>query len=222
MVSLPCGKQQASIHRPSMRQIVLLIALYAATRVSAEVQFLGVMGDSRQTYFALRADETAATKWLRVGETLGRFTVASYDAEIEALTLRDAGQSMILRMPAARVRMAIDEVTVGLSKILNLPGAKDRRDLLHPALRPLFKDSDLNVFDPVLETGTINSIQPLTEEEKKFLEEGLSAVEKIVGTRPSYGLWTKTKTSHAMSFVVNVGDAWYLAPGVPGLTDALK
>ena len=154
----------------------------------AEVQFLGVMGDSKRTYFAVRVDETTATKWVTVGQTVGGFTVASYDSEIEALTLSTATKTIVLKLPAARVKMAIDEVVDGLSKILNLPAAQSRRDLLHPKLRPLFKDSDLNAgFGHLLEPGTINEIQPLTQEEAKALEEGLSAIEK--SSRQSAETW---------------------------------
>lgn len=199
-----------------MRRFFLLIVLFAANRISAEVQFLGVMGDSKRTYFAVRPDEAVATEWVRVGEKVGSFTVASYDAETEALTLRSDGQSVVLKMPSAQVKTMIDDVAVGLGKILNLPGARSRLDLLHPALRPLFKESDSRGLEHVLAPGTINQIKPLTEDEMTMLEKGLSAVEKVVGTRPKHGLWTKrSKGGLTMSFVVNVGDAWYLAPRVP-------
>lgn len=175
------------------------------------------MGDAKRTYFAVRVDEGAGTKWVTVGQTVGGFTVAAYDAAAESLTLRNPAQTLVLKMPAARVIMAVDEITVGLSKILNIPDANGRRDLLHPKLRPLFKDSDLQAgFEHFLESGAVNELQPITDEESKALDEGLAAVEKIVGARPAYGLWTKRGNgSRAMSFVVQVGDAWYLAPGVP-------
>ena len=197
--------------------VVALFVGFAGGCASAEMQFVGVMADAKQTLFAVRADDAAPAKWVSFGDTVGEFVVSAYDSKIETLTLRKGPNSVVLKLPESRVGMAADEVLGGLKRILNLPRAEQMRDLLHPMLRPLFKNSDLDstVFRDVLAPGSSAEILPLTEEETKVLESGLSEIERVVGLRPKHGLWIKSAKHRSMSFVVNTGGGWYLAPSAP-------
>ena len=203
-----------------MRSRYLLLIVCFALRVAAEIQFVGVMSNSTQTVFAIRSLDGSPSKWLTIGDTVDDFVITFYDSKSEALTLRKGAASVVLKLPEAHVQMASDEVVAGLRRVLNVQVAVQMRDLLHPKLRPLFKKVDLEstLYAAVLTPGAKVEILPLTPEEEKWLEKGLSDLEKFLGVRPDRGLWIKTAKSASMSFVVSVGDSWFLAPSVPGVT----
>ena len=87
-----------------MKALFLLLTLCVATRAVAEMQFVGVMADAKQTLFALRSSEAERSQWFTVGDAIGDFVIIAYDSADEALTLRHGDTSVILRLPEARVR----------------------------------------------------------------------------------------------------------------------
>ncbi len=200
------------------RVLTFIILVFGVTAFAAQVTFVGVMSHSKQTFFAVRSDETSPVKWVSIGDKFGEFLVVSYDAKNEALTFRNGIERIVLTLPGAQVRLAPDEVVAGLQKILNLQGAETLCDLLHPKLKPLFKpaDCDSSVYRSVLMPGTKSEILELTNVESEALKDGLDAVEKVVGVRPKHGVWTTHNDGgRSMSFVISVGASWYLAPSVP-------
>lgn len=206
------------MNKPALRRsLAALFSLWFAVGAAAQIQFLGVMSDPKKTVFAVRADAASTTRWVSLGDTVGDFVATAYDAEREVLTLRHGAASLVLRLPDSHVEMATDEIVVGLQQILHQPGAETMRELLHPALRRLFKDADLDsaAFRAMLVPGSSVEIMPLTEEMNQAFDSRLTAVERAVGSRPTHGLWIKTNKGGSMAFVVRVGDGWFLAPGVP-------
>ena len=203
-----------------MRVLFYIVMLCVGARAVAEIQFVGAMVTSNQKLFALRSSEGGRSQWLTIGDSLEGFTVADYDSKSDTLTLRKGTTSLALQLPEARVRMAKDEAIAGLKKVLNLPDAAQMRDLLHPKLRGLFKEEDLDSkqFPDLLAPGVKLEVLPLSAEVEKALEEGLLVIEKFLGVRPTHGVWIKTGKSASMSFIVEVGSSWFLAPSVPGMT----
>jgi hypothetical protein len=197
----------------------LLFIFCVAARAAAEIQFVGAMVSSNQKLFALRSGDGAPSRWLTMGDSIAGFVIADYDPKTDTLTLRKGTTTLALELPQARVRMAKDETIAGLKRVLNLPAAVQFRDLLHPKLKPLFREEDVDSkqFPDLRQPGVKLEVLPLTEEEQKFLDQGLSTIEKYLGARPTHGVWIKTAKSASMSFVIEVGGSWFLAPSVPGL-----
>ncbi|MEO6245012.1 MAG: hypothetical protein ABIQ12_06220 [Opitutaceae bacterium] len=184
---------------------------------AAQIEFVGVMTNSKETFFVLRAGEASRTRWVTVGERFGGYVVKAYDASNQALTLERGTERIVLSMPGAQVRLAPDEVVAGMRKILNNPGAEQLFDMVHPKLRPLLKPADFEsgVFSGMLAPGAKFGIRDIAKDEADALQDGLDDVEKVVGVRPKHGFWISDGNGFGMSFVVLVGDAWYLAPSVP-------
>ena len=199
-----------------MRALIGIFLLLGVVGSAAQMTFVGVMSDSKQTLFAVRAENTSA-RWLTVGEKFGDYVVESYDVKSEALTLRKGSERIVLTLPGARVFPATDEVVAGLKKILNIQNAETLCDLLHPKLKPWFKaaDCDSAVYRDVLAPGAKVEIRELESEVSEALKDGLDEIEKVIGVRPKHGFWTSSGSGRDMSFVVSIGSSWYLAPSVP-------
>lgn len=195
-----------------------LLGLAAAWGRAAEVQFVGVMADATRTWFAVRAAGAVRAEWLSVGESVDGFRVVAYDAKAETLTLEKDGRRTVVKLADGRVQMSRDEVVAVLERALGRTGAKRPCDLLHPKLQPLFKaeDCDSAVFRPILAAGTKLEIREIPEEFAKALADGLAAIEKIVGVRPTHGLWITGESGFSMAFVVRGEGGWHLAPSAPG------
>jgi len=202
-----------------MRAKIWILALCLAARAAAEIQFVGVMLTPTQKRFAMRAGEGEPSLWLTMGDSIGGFTIVAYEQKTDTITLKDDSRTLTLRLPESRVRIAKDDSIAGLKKVLNLPGAMQLRDLLHPKLQSLFKEEDVDSkhFPELLAPGVKIEVLRLSAEEQNALEEGLSAIERFLGVRPTHGLWVKTTKSGSMLFVVESGGSWFLAPSVPGI-----
>ena len=197
-------------------RILMFLAIACVCRAAPE--FVGVMAAGRQTLFAVREREATPARWLSLGAQIGEFVVLSYDAKTESLVLRKGTEQLVLRLPESRVLMSRDEIVVGLQKILNVQNAKDICDLLHPKLKPRFKDvpCDSMAYGEVLEPGTKVEIREIPDEWSKSLAKSLSEIEGVLGVRPTHALWTEVRGKvRSMTSVVRVGDSWYLTPGVP-------
>lgn len=197
-----------------------LIFLFAAGSLAraAELQWVAVMTNGGKTFHALRAEQAARVNWCAVGDRIGGFVVAAYQPETETLTLRRGDEMVTLRLPQSKIQMAEDDVVAGLKRVLDLPGAKGVRDLLHPKLRPLFKPEEIqnDTYRDILRPGTKLEIREIPEEFAKALEAGLADVARAVGVRPTHGLWIVREKGFSMVFIVKEGPSWYLAPGAPG------
>ena len=202
---------------PAIRVLTLLLVGFTATCGAAQIQFVGVMANAEQTLFALRETETSTAKWISIGDRVGEFVAVAYDSKTESLTLAKRSEHVVLRLPESRVQMARDEVLVGLEAILNIRGTESVCDLLHPKLRSRFRDADCDstVFKAVLAPGAQVEIRGIPEEFASALAESLSEVEKLIGVRPTHGLWTLSEGHLSMTFVVKLGERWYLAPSPP-------
>jgi len=199
-----------------MRFLVLMFCLVA--QAAAEIQFVGVMLTPSQKRFALRATEGEASRWLSIGDSIDGFTVVRYEPEKDTLTLKSDTRTLTLRLPESRVRMAKDDAIAGLKRVLNIPEATQYRDLLHPRIRYLFKEEDLDPkhYADLSAPGVKLEITPLTDEVKRALSEGISIIEAHVGARLTHGVWITTAKNASMSFVVESDGRFYLAPSLPG------
>ena len=196
----------------------IIIFLAIACLSNAAPEFVGLMTNGRQTLFAVRERESTPASWISIGAQIGEFVVFFYDAKAELLVLKKGDEQIALRLRESRVLMARDEVVVGLQKILNVQSAKDICDLLHPKLKPLFKDvpCDSMPYSEVLEPGTKIEIREIPDEWSKALARSLSEIESVLGVRPTYALWITVRGKiRTMTSVVQVGESWYLTPGVP-------
>jgi hypothetical protein len=127
----------------------------------------------------------------------------------------DVGQKVGMRI---LIFLAIACVSSAAPKILNVQSAKDICDLLHPKLKSLFKDvpCDSITYGEVLEPGTKVEIREIPDEWSKVLSKSLSEIESVMGVRPTYALWITVRGKvRTMTSVVQVGESWYLTPGVP-------
>ena len=92
--------------------------LWAAPReASAAVEFAGILVTSEKTLFRLRDEAAgAAAAWVQIGQTFAGHEILHFDAQQEALTLRQAGATSVVRLKDAKVQpdasIAID---VGVS-----------------------------------------------------------------------------------------------------------
>jgi hypothetical protein len=207
-----------------MRSLALIVILLTTVGRAAELQFVGVMMDSKHTIFAVRDGKSSRASWVSIGDSVGGFVVVSYDSKAEALTMRKGAERVVLTLPDGQVRMGPDEVVAGLQAVLNVPGAERISDFLHPKLKPLFKPEDFVTasFRDILAPGTKLEIRGIPEAYAKALESGLSEVENVVGVRPTHGLWISRSQGFSMSFVVKSGESWYLAPSVPKAQEPMK
>jgi hypothetical protein len=196
---------------------MLLLTAFACR--AGDIEFVGVMTDSAHKLFAVRDSQSGKSRWVSFGDEVAGFVVRSYDANSETLTLVRSDARIVLRLPDARVQMARDEVVDGLAKILGASGAARMTDLLHPKLRPLFTEADLDsaVLRDILSSGSKVEVREIPDEFAKALETSLSEVQKAVGVRPTHGLWIEWRGHMSMSFVVRSGDTWFLAPSVPNV-----
>jgi hypothetical protein len=200
----------------AIRAIAFLITALACR--AAEIEFVGVMADSAHAFFAVRESKASKPRWITIGDEVAGFVVQSYDSKADTLTLTRAGERVVLRLPESRVQMARDEVIEGLARVLGAPDASRMSDLLHPKLRALFTEANLDshILRDILSAGAKVEVREIPEDFAKALHDGLSEVEKAVGVRPTHGIWIEWKGHLSMSFVVKSGETWFLAPSVPG------
>jgi hypothetical protein len=92
-----------------MRALLFYFALAHAACASINMQLVGVMADSKQMRFAIRANEGARTRWVSLGEKMAGFVLISYDSEKQALTLQNDTERIELKLPESRVQAATDK-----------------------------------------------------------------------------------------------------------------
>lgn len=97
------------------RIVILTLGLVVPAR--AEIRLEGVISGPKSTLFAL-SNDGGQVRWLRLGDTFGQFSVASYNAREEALTLRNDANEVVLRLPTAIIRSAGPGDIVGAAERL--------------------------------------------------------------------------------------------------------
>jgi hypothetical protein len=182
----------------------------------SEPQLVGLMSHLHGAYFAVRPDENRAVEWVTQGSSVGGYMVQSYDPKTESLLLQQGDRTLTLQLPSARIQpLQRNEILTGLGLILNLPPTQSILNFIHPGLRPAAetKESDPMVFARILNPSTKAEIRALPPEFDRALAASLAAVARATGIRPTHGLWIKDDRGFSMTFVVQEGNSWYLAPG---------
>ena len=199
-----------------VKTVFFVLIFLGAVSLRGELQFVGMMSSSQSEYFAVREKENQRAEWVTKGGSVGAYVVTSYDSKNGSLTLKKGSEILVLHLPESRVRMVQDEIVTGLGKILNFPTATRMVDLLHPKLRPLYDGIDFSSSDfaDLQKPGTTAGIRELNEEEQKVFDRDLTTIGEVTGSRPKKGFWIRTAKSWSMTFVVEVGESFYLAPGV--------
>ena len=87
---------------PNMK--LFLIALLVVNVCSAAPQFDGVMASKGETYFALRADPSSPTKWVKLGDHVAEYALTSYDKTKETLPITAEGATIELVLKTGSVR----------------------------------------------------------------------------------------------------------------------
>lgn len=196
----------------------LALSLILFLPLRGEPRFVGMMSSPRGAYFALRPDNNRPVEWVAQGSSVGGYTIQSYDPKTECLLLQQGAHTITLQLPTSRIQpMERNEILHGLALILHQPPTSNLLDFIHPGLRSAFAthDSDPKLFARILKPTTTTEIRALPPEFQKALDKGLSAVERAIGVRPTHGLWIKDEHGFAVTFVVQVGANWYLAPSRP-------
>jgi hypothetical protein len=83
-----------------MRTLFAALILCVAPAAIAEIEFVGMMAISNQRQFALRSSESGPSRWLKIGDSFGGFPIVGYDAQTDALTLREGHSALTLRLAA--------------------------------------------------------------------------------------------------------------------------
>src|SRR2546423_10273155 len=91
-----------------MRPLLFYFSLALAACASVNMQLVGVMADSKQIRFAIRAHDGAGTRWISLGEKMEGFVLISYDSKKEALTLQNDTERIVLKLPQSYVQASTD------------------------------------------------------------------------------------------------------------------
>lgn len=114
--------------RPLARAIFVLFALCGAALARAEIEFVGILATSRATQFALSDSTTGKTDWVSRGQKFAGYTVGSFDAGEDMLTLSRDGQEVRLhlkddaKIKAARLELT-GTVTLGATEKIDVERA---------------------------------------------------------------------------------------------------
>lgn len=71
--------------------------------VAAKPEFVGMMVSQGMTYVAVREEEGARARWVKIGDDVGGYRVTSYDPVRETLQLRKADTELELTLKIAAV-----------------------------------------------------------------------------------------------------------------------
>ena len=152
----------------------------AATTVRAEVEFSGVLSTSGRSLFALNDDPSKPATWRALGQNYGDYSLTSFDAKTDTLTLTKNGTPLLLHLKdAAKVKNARPEVagtfTVGSgekAEVLRATLAFDQETVLPlkdgltwhitPTRMPDGNILFRMVFDRTVQNGDVKTVQKLS------------------------------------------------------------
>jgi len=110
------------------------------------------------------------------------------------------------------------EATIAaLGNAMNVQAEGKMLNLLHPKLRAFFKEEDLETrhFASLLVPSAKIEILPFSPEQEKAFDSALSALTKLVETRPTHELWIRTPKGDAAWFVAKIESSWFLVTNIP-------
>lgn len=200
-----------------VKTVFLILILFGAVPLRGELQFVGMMSSSQGEYFAVHEKENQRAEWVTKGGSVGGYIIESYDPKNETLILKRGDSILKLQLPSARVQpLKRDEILAGLGSIMNHPQVQTIGDFIHPMLRHLVKNEDLDttVFASILKPTTKTEVRELPPEWAQVMDSTLKEVEKAIGVRPTHGLWVKNGPHLSMTLVGQVGNSWYIIPNV--------
>lgn len=94
------------------RLLQLALAFCFAAPLHAEIEFIGVLVTPQLTRFALADTATGKTDWIARGRLFAGYTVSSYDAANDTLTLTRGGTELRIRLKDdAKVKASRLELT---------------------------------------------------------------------------------------------------------------
>jgi hypothetical protein len=103
---------------PRWSFLVLVAAWFGAVAARAEIEFVGVLVTSDRASFALSEAPGSPTVWRTSGQVFAGYTISSFDAKTDTLTLTKAGVPLVLHLvDEARVKTAridiVGDLTIG-------------------------------------------------------------------------------------------------------------
>ena len=107
----------------SARLVACVAFLWAAPReASAAVEFAGVLVTSEKTLFRLKDGAAgAAAAWVQIGQTFAGHEILHFDAQQDALTLRQAGATSVVRLKDAKVQ---PDASIVIGGVVSLGGGE--------------------------------------------------------------------------------------------------
>jgi LysM repeat protein len=80
-----------------------LLASISPACLEAEIEFVGVTNDSKETKIALADTATGASKWVKISEQFDGFTVVSYDETTKSVLLRKEGSELKVTLKEVKI-----------------------------------------------------------------------------------------------------------------------
>ncbi len=130
----------------------------SAVSLLGDVRFVGVVDSQRTPLFALKSDDEADAKWVKMGQTYHGYVIQAYDSANQSLTLSGKGETLQVRLQDAKV----------IEKKTTLPGRlsmNDGQDLGAQNLRlrmevqtkiPVRDGVELTIWPQLLADGNIS------------------------------------------------------------------
>ncbi len=97
----------------------LVILLFCAVSLRAEIEFSGFFTTSKEAFFVLTDKEThRSSGWLKIGQSFGSYTLLTFDGEQDVITLRQGERLLKIPLRASKVKDGRSTIT-GSLKFLN-------------------------------------------------------------------------------------------------------
>ena len=120
----------------------LLAIVAGAGRLAAEIEFVGILATPQVSRFALGDTATGRTEWVGRGEAFAGFTVQSFDAAADVITLARDGKELRLHLKEdAKVKPSRLELTGAITF-----GAEAKIEVARATLR-LDEDNEFPLND---------------------------------------------------------------------------
>ena len=142
----------------ALRLSFIFAAFAAAACVRADIEFIGLLVDSRSSHFALGETATGKTTWVGTGEVFAGWKVVSYDPKGDTLLLAKAGADLRVRLKDdAKIKAARLELTGEISFGSGAPLTISRATLLlgQENVLPLGKDMIYRITPTRLADGNL-------------------------------------------------------------------
>lgn len=173
----------------------LAFVLLSTTLARADLQFVGILATRETTRFALLDTSTGRTDWKTAHTQFAGYTITSFDAKTDTLTLTRDGADLKLRLiDDAKIK----DSRLELSGAITLGVGDEKLEVLRATL---LYDQE-NLFP--LKDGTVYKIKP-TREPDNVIRYAVE-IEKTTGTRTERVSAPQIRTRAGQPFKISVGD----------------